>query len=97
METTIHAGKNRFRFDYLGDVDYTRKDGQLTRLSLWQGMCTKCGNPFEVTAALHCDDPKKSSHFNLRTCKAHRNKKMSERGRLGAAALFGRADDKIAP
>ena len=96
MKTTIHAGKKSFRFDYLRDIDYVRKDGQLTRLSVWQGLCRKCGQPFEVTSALHCDDPKKNSRFNLRTCEAHRNPKMSERGRLGAAALFSRAGDKIA-
>jgi hypothetical protein len=51
------------------DEPYTRRDGTVTRIDVWQGACVVCGEPFEVRTSKATP---RSNAFGVTTCPAHR-------------------------
>ena len=61
-----------FPFTYMGEEDYTRRDGKQTQVRVWQGKCRRCRQLFSVITPMYVTGPESSNHLNVRRCKACR-------------------------
>lgn len=77
----VFAGAKRFAFTYMGEQDYTRRDGKQTQVRVWQAKCRRCRKPFSTLTPMYVTSPEASSHLNVRWCKPCREQRGEVKSR----------------
>lgn len=77
----VYAGSKQFAFTYMGEQDYTRRDGKQTQVRVWQAKCRRCRKPFSTLTPMYVTSPEASSHLNVRWCKPCREQRGEVKSR----------------
>lgn len=72
MKVEAGRGKRGTSWTAVGIEPYTRQDGAVTMLRVWQTACKTCGKPFTIRTPQGVTEPGQSRSFTLRTCPDHR-------------------------
>lgn len=70
----LKTGRRGFAFDLVDERPYTRRDGAVTTVKVWEALCINCRQPFQIVTPAAVVKPKQSHAFNLRRCPACRGK-----------------------
>ena len=77
----VQAGEKQFQITYIGQQDYTRRDGKQTQVRVWQAKCKRCRKPFSILTPMYVTSPEMSSHLNVRRCKPCRERAAEVKSR----------------
>lgn len=89
QSVTVSNRKGAFKFTLVRQEPYTRKDGQASEIKVWQALCVRCGQAFEVTtSAKVVEASTKIRSFQSRRCQPCAGRSRHSRN---ARALKGSA------